>query len=40
MKKALSLLIGILTLVAATFATGILARLLWELFLLGWNLLR
>lgn len=40
MKKALSLLIGILTLVAATFAMGILARLLWELFLLGWNLLR
>lgn len=40
MKKALSLLIGILTLVAATFATGILARLLWELFMLGWNLLR
>lgn len=39
MKKALSLLIGILTLVAATFATGILARLLWELFMLGWNLL-
>lgn len=39
MKKALSLLIGILTLVAATFATGILARLLWELFILGWNLL-
>lgn len=40
MKKALSLLIGILTLVAATFATGILSRLLWELFMLGWNLLR
>jgi hypothetical protein len=40
MKKALSLLLGLVTLVAATFATGILARLLWELFLLGWNLLR
>lgn len=40
MKKSLSLLIGVITLVAATFATGILARLLWELFLLGWNLLR
>lgn len=40
MKKALSLLLGLVTLVAATFATGILAHLLWELFLLGWNLLR
>jgi len=39
MKKSLSLLIGVITLVAATFATGILARLLWELFMLGWNLL-
>ena len=39
MNKALSLLVGILTLVAATLATGIIARLLWELFMLGWNLL-
>lgn len=40
MKKALSLLLGLVTLVAATFATGILSRLLWDLFMLGWNLLR
>ena len=40
MKKALSLLIGVITLVAATLATGILSRLMWELFMLGWNLLR
>lgn len=40
MKKALSILLGLITLVAATLATGILSRLLWELFLLGWNLLR
>ncbi len=39
MKKALSLLLGLVTLVAATFATGILSRLLLELFMLGWNLL-
>ena len=39
MKKALSLLLGLVTLVAATFATGILFRLLLELFMLGWNLL-
>ncbi len=40
MKKALSLLLGLVTLAAATFATGILSRLLLELFMLGWNLLR
>lgn len=40
MKKVLSFAFAVATLIVATFATGILARLLWELFMLGWNLLR
>lgn len=38
MKKVLSFALGVVVLIAATFVTGLFARVAWELFNLGWNL--
>ena len=38
MKKAISMVLGLSTLIIAAFVTGVLAHALWKLFTFGWNI--